>query len=457
MHKTTRESRSCSRRSFLRATGAAVVAGAAGIAPRTALAAARLSGALARPDLLDEKSPAGIEIFQLTTDTDVPSSHLYMEAQIFAPDSRRFVLHRSAHAHGSDKNDPRHQYLRCDIDDGCSLHPLTEETGATAASVSPDGRYLYYFVNETTVGGGRLTLKRVNLDGSDRQTVMVVDSPLPDTSYRPSGIYPLSTVSSDGRRLALSAFLGDGQTQNAPFGLMVFDVEQATVRLILQGPTWCNMHPQYSRSTDPEAAHDILVQENHGNVATPTGSITQLTGGEGADIHVIRDDGSNFRDLPWGRDGNEFCQGHQCWRGRTTWAITSTGCRQPSEAQLIEGRAAPHADHVGIRTPGGIRNDISRSFPNPHFYHFATDIAGQRLVSDAGPLDKRAAIYLAQLGAAGQEPARTFTYLLSPRSSCTKGAHIHPFLSPDGVMAFFNSDESGRLQAYMVRGLEHCT
>ena len=305
------------------------------------------------------------------------------------------------------------------------------------------------------MGGGRLTLKRVNLDGSDRQTILVVDTPLPDTSFRPSGIYPLSTISSDGRRLALSAFLGDGQTEDAPFGLMVFDVEQATVRLILHGPTWCNMHPQYCRSTDPEAAHDILIQENHGNVATATGDITQLTGGAGADIHVIRDDGSNFRDLPWGRDGNEFCQGHQCWRGRTTWAITSTGCSQPPEAQLIEGQAAPHADHVGIHTPGGVRNDLSRTFPNPHFYHFATDIAGQRLISDAGPLDKRASIYLAELGTAGQEPARKFTYLLSPQSTCASDAHIHPFLSPDGTLAFFNSDESGLLQAYMIRGLEH--
>ena len=36
-----------------------------------------------------------------------------------------------------------------------------------------------------------------------------------------------------------------------------------------------------------------------------------------------------------------------------------------------------------------------------------------------------------------------------------KQAHIHPFLSPDGSMAFFNSDESGILQAYMIRGLEN--
>ncbi|MHB0961077.1 MAG: hypothetical protein ACYC6N_22745 [Pirellulaceae bacterium] len=453
-HRTKRGSWRFTRRSFLGTTGGALLSGALGFGQRSMWAASVPGKAIARPDLLDARSPAGIEVLQLTTDADVPSSHLYMEAQVFTPDSQRFVLHRSAGAHGSDQNDPQHQYLRCDIQDGCTLHPLTEEVGVTAASVSPDGRYLYYFVNETEVGGGRLTLKRVDLDGNDRQTILVVDAPLPDTSFRPSCIYPLSTISSDGRRLALSAFLGDGQTRQSPFGLMVFDLQQAAVRLIVHGPTWCNMHPQYCRSTDPESSHDILIQENHGNVSTTAGMITQLTGGAGADIHVIRDDGSNFRDLPWGRDGNEFCQGHQCWRGRTTWAITSTGCSRPPEAQLIEGQAAPHADHAGIHTPDGLRNNLSRTFPNPHFFHFATDIAGQRLVSDAGSMDKGACIYLAELGAAGQEPARKFTYLLSPQSSCTSDAHIHPFLSPDGRLAFFNSDESGRLQAYMIRGLE---
>ena len=76
-------------------------------------------------------------------------------------------------------------------------------------------------------------------------------------------------------RLALSAFMGDGKREEMPFGLMVFDVEKATVRLVLQGPTWCNMHPQYCRSTDAEAAHELLVQENHGNVAPATGSIVR--------------------------------------------------------------------------------------------------------------------------------------------------------------------------------------
>jgi hypothetical protein len=405
-----------------------------------------------RPDLLDENSPPGLEVYQLTTEPDIPSSHLYMEAQVFTLDSKRFVLHRSAHAHGSNPRDPKHQYLLCDSTDRFSLLPLTEEMGVTGASVSPDGKFVYYFVNETEVGGGKLTLKRVKLDGTDRQTMVVVDAPLPGTKFRPSKIYPLSTISSDGRRIAISAFLGDGQTEGAPFGLLVFDVKKATVALVIHGPTWCNMHPQYCRSKDSNAAHDILIQENHGNECDAKGQIQRLTGGAGADIHVIRDDGTQFRNLPWGRDGNEFCQGHQCWRGRSTWAITSTSTRKPSEAQLIESQAVPHTDHIGLKTSGGLRNELSRTFPNPQFYHFATDLAGQRLITDAAPLNKGGRLFVAELGGPGKDGARNWRYLLSPKSSGKKEAHIHPFLSPNGKLGFFNSDESGILQAYMVRG-----
>jgi len=120
---------------------------------------------------------------------------------------------------------------------------------------------------------------------------------------------------------------------------------------------------------------------------------------------------------------------------------------------LIEGRAAQHAGHVGIATPGGLRNDLSRDFTNPKFYHFATDLAGRRLISDAGPLGVEAKIFTAEFGEPGKDPLAAWRYLLRPRSTCKKESHIHPFLSPDGKRAFFNSDESGRLQAYMVRGL----
>ena len=368
------------------------------------------------------------------------------------PDSKRFILHRSAHPHGSDPTDPEHHYLLCDIENGYALSPLTEECGATGPSLSPDGRFLYYFVNETRPGGGRLTLKRVRLDGAEREALFVIDRPVPGTNYRPSKPYPLSTISSDGQRIAISAFLGDGLTAEAPWGLLVFDISRDTVELVTEGATWCNMHPQYTRTLDPDASHDILIQENHGNRCDPAGNVTGLTGGDGADIHVIRDDGSNMRDLPWGRDGNEFCQGHQCWRGRSELAITSTVTKQPSECRLIEGVPLSHHGHDGINTPGAVRNDLSRSFPNPRFYHFATDIEGRRLITDSGPADRTAGVYLARLPEDREGVLSEVTLIARPASSWQKSSHIHPFLSPDGALGFFNSDESGILQAYMVRG-----
>jgi Tol biopolymer transport system component len=111
-----------------------------------------------------------------------------------------------------------------------------------------------------------------------------------------------------------------------------------------------------------------------------------------------------------------------------------------------------HVGHVGLHTPGAPRNVISRSSAEAHFWHFGTDRAGTRLVSDAGSFGIDQAIYLADLQGVG-EPAANWRYLLTPRSHSDLGVHLHPFLSPDGRCAFFNSDEMGLMQAYMLAGL----
>jgi hypothetical protein len=399
-----------------------------------------------RPDLLDDASPQGLEVFQLTHESAVRSCHVYMEAQIFTPDSERFLLHRSAHSHGSDQRDPEHRYLLCDVATG-GLMPVTDEVGATAPSVSPDGKFFYYFVNETVPGGGRVSLIRRNIDGTAPLCLTVIDGPLPGTSFRPSHIYPLSTISSDGKRLAISCFLGDGVYAGGSFGLLIFNLENGDHWLAMSGPSWCNMHPQYSRSLDPEKSHDIMVQENHAHVCEASGDVSVLCGGLGADIHLIRDDGQHFRNFPWGRDGKEECQGHQCWRGRSDWAIGATG-----GCSLFESLAVPHVDHDGALAPGAVRNELSRNFATPRFSHFSTDIAGELLITDNGNGSANA-LYLMELGEPGVDAFRDVRYLLNPRASWTGDVHIHPFLSPDGKTAFFNSDESGVLQAYMVRGL----
>jgi len=379
-----------------------------------------------------------------------------MEARVFTPDSRRLLLHRCAYPHGFDKTDPRHAYLLCDLENGGRLHPITEEPAATSPSVAPDGKCVYYFVDETRLGGGRLSLKRVNIDGTERRTVMVIDGPLPGSRFRPSRIYPLSTISSDGKRLALQAFLGDGRTRSAPFGLLVFDLEQATVSLPIYGPSLCNMHAQFSRSKDPDKSHDIMIQENHGYICNAEGAMIHKEPDAGVDVHVIRDDGTNLRDLPWGLDGREFCTGHECWRGRSDWGITSVssvyGSSQVEKGdyRLIESKAVAHQGHRGSQSWWAKRNELSAGFDQPRFNHFATDEKGDLLITDKG-----ADVYLAFLEEPASGPARAFVFLLcSGRLNRGRAVHdIHPFLSPDGALGFFNSDESGIPQAYMIRGL----
>ena len=77
---------------------------------------------------------------------------------------------------------------------------------------------------------------------------------------------------------------------------------------------------------------------------------------------------------------------------------------------------------------------------------------GERLITDYWHPDGRTLLYVADLGEPGRDPARNFRCLLNSRASRDKNAHTHPFLSPDGTRAFFNSDETGLMQAYMVEG-----
>jgi hypothetical protein len=421
---------------------------------------------ISRPDILSEDSPEGIEVYQLTQEA-LPSCHVYMEAQVFAPDSSRFLLHRSATPHGSNSDDPGHCYLLCDVETG-SLTPVTDELGATSPSVSPDGRYIYYFITQSgqysDVLGGRITLRRRNLDGSEPVDILTLDGRVPGTKFKLSRLYPLSTISSDGNHLAISGFLGDGKHEGAPWGLWVIDLQTGESWLPVVGPTWTNMHPQYCRSK--EAAHDIMIQENHGALVAADGSKKEGVPGQSADVHVIRDDGQDFRSLPWGRVEGEYAQGHQCWRGQSKWAITSTitmlEAPKRHEGRLVESESVPFSDHAGAGL-GGIRNRLCQGVRGKLFSHFATDESGSRLIADclenpdefladenAKALD---AIYLMFLGEAGKEPARNLQFLLRPKATWRSGAHAHPFLSPNGRMAFFNSDESGTMQAYMIKNI----
>ena len=399
-----------------------------------------------------------------------------MEAQIFTPDSKRLVLHCSAHPHGSDALDPEHRYLLCDLDNDGELTPLTNELGVTAPSLSPDGRILYYFVDELQ-RHGCLTLKTLVLATGERNMIAVVDAssnPAPAAPF-----YPLSTISSDGRHIAIETALLKSDAADWPEqALWVFDTSTGDHSVPVRGFDFCNLHHQYCR--DPLAPRTLMIQHNHGcrlrmDIDGKRAGLNHIAAldpesgyalrkmrssddpnarntGYGLDLHIIEDDGTNWRTLPVGRDGCEFGQGHQSWRGKTQTAISSTllfNTPHTATQHLVEMHSFAAEVHSHNRTAGGERNILSRGIEPPHFLHFATDANGDNIVSDYETDNGEWHLYTGALGDFGE--AADLKKILNLGSRQVSPWHPHPFLSPDGHWCFFNSAASGTLQAYGVK------
>lgn len=418
-----------------------------------------------RVAMLSSDSPPGLRVVQITDNASGVHAHVYMESHIFTPDSNRFVLRRILNHGEKIPINIRQHYLLCDIDDGFAVRQLTDEPGATAPSVTPEGRFMYYLLDQAPAPDqGRWVLRRVSLESFRRETVLVIDAPLSGTRCRPSFCTTLSSISSDGGRLCTSGYLGDGVRPNGPFGIFVFDLARATAEVIMERSTFSNAHPQYCRCPDPAFTHDILVQENHGDQVGADGRGDRTlpkTESGGADVHVIRDDGTRFRTMPWGRDGKEFCTGHQCWRGRMASAVAGVS-RSGGDVPVVEGRPGPadiSAPHRGQGTPGARRNEICREMARPVFSHFAFDPSGTRFVSDSmQPGAKSWANARIVVGSLPDTPDTVLKvrYLLDSGTSFqnAQATHPHPFLSPDASRAFFNSDLTGQPQIWMVDGFD---
>jgi len=216
-----------------------------------------------RPDLLDSESPPGLRVVQLTADADHPFCHVYMEAQVFSSDSQRFLIRRSRMAHNHTLNDPDYQYHLCDLD-AQEISPLTNELNVCAPSFSPDDQWVYYLTDDAQ-SGGAVALRRVRPDGTGRETLRVYDQPLSGADVPLRLIYPLSTMSSDGRYLVTGAGVG---VERDPWGIVRFDLATGEAMVIWRDPFIRNSHPQYCRSHDPQRRRDLLIQRTTASSGT---------------------------------------------------------------------------------------------------------------------------------------------------------------------------------------------
>ena len=414
------------------------------------------------PDLLTPDSPSGLRVVRITSDPEHAHSHIYMESPVFTPDSKRFVFQR-VQAVPPDENMQKRwrQYWLCDLDDGFSLRQLTDEPTAIAPAVSRDGRYLYYFISELDPHPRRgIELRRVDLDTFERETVMVLDQPLSGTSAPPCRVYSLSTIRSDGAAICTGALISDGHAPGE-WAVLVCDIAKGSAEIVLAGPNYFNPHPQYPYTSDPEHLHDLLIQKNTGADTDPMGNLSNRR--SGCTVEVIRDDGSHFRKIPYG-SATEMCHGHQEWRGAMPSALigvnrtVSDGTVTRPVIEALPVPAAPDDDTPPALLPDAEqnRNDITRDLEGVAFGHTAIDPTGTKFIGDwrgVGEPPEATRLFIGTLPDA-PNAALSVRYLLHPRSSYTSDqvVHPHPFLSPDGTRAFFNSDYGGLPQIWMVEG-----
>ena len=262
--------------------------------------------------------------------------------------------------------------------------------------------------------------------GSEREVIYVLDHAIPETDFRLSRPYPLSTISSDGGRISISGYLGEGNSAGEPWGLLVFEIEEPSVRLVLHGPSWCNLHPQYTRQTDPVACHDIMIQENHGNIITADGrggKAHQRTGrGHPPDPGTME---RICVTSPGAGMETSSVRGISAGRGKATL---------PSPAPLRANRTRDRLYRAGrqltLETKASTRRAAGATtcpapLPGPDFWHFATDLDGTRLITDAGPKDGGGAVWLFDLPGEEEGALANARKIVKPRIVLAEG-HPHP-------------------------------
>lgn len=415
----------------------------------------------------DPRSPEGLKVFEID-DCGGETGTVYPDQPSFLADRRRFVVTTG-----------RGRAV-CDPDDGGRLrhfgHPEPPAAapgpaaGAAPAKkrpyqVSIDGRYAYRRSDKAA-----LSIMRLDFETMREEEILFLDGLLPGTDIPAARFSPM-TFSADNRRAAGVCRLGDGRTADAPVAIVALDLERAAARPVWSDPCFINTHLRYCLSADPEASHDLLVQMNHGARTDAAGVVTAHLGPPaegGVDLHVIRDDGTGRRDLPFGRDGRESCIGHQVWRGRDSRAVvaitlqnldTSYGWADGSNQEIVAGlpaAVAADAPHRGRLTPGARRVTLSRGFPDPRFNHLSCDETGRRFAFDTFPLfdGARAGMCLYTGTARGEDEPLEFRYILNSGVTLNRsnGYHAHPVMAPDGGFLLFKSRVSGQPRGYLVTG-----
>ncbi|OPZ26722.1 MAG: hypothetical protein BWZ02_01902 [Lentisphaerae bacterium ADurb.BinA184] len=440
-------------------------------------AAAAFHEARPCPEMLATFSEPEIEVFRVTADLahDAHCPAMHSSFGLFTPDSRRFVIERQ-HGLGSGP-DWKMELLLCDIEDGFSLRLLTDEARVRGPILSHDGRVLYYWDDQSGGDKPRLVLKQVDLETFRRETLLVVDSPVPGIGRPPRGgqMYDMSSLRRDGRRLAAScSFFTDDDPQ---YGTIIVDLAAMRVHgFQFEAYNWRPIGLYY-RGDDPRYRDHLLICRTHRQQGVDNqgkwydrpepdypGRVT---------LHIVTDEGRWVAAVPVGDTGEGV--DHPTWRGGKYEIVTHTSsvrtaahwrgillCSEPI-ACAAEDR------YKGAHIPGARRFELTRRIVRPDECHHAWDQSGTRVVADtegwagrgtAVPIGPSAHLWIGTVvEGGGEDPVVVPKFLLNPRSSWTGNywTEIQPAMSPDCRTVFFNSDwlgQAGHPQVFAVRGFQ---
>jgi Tol biopolymer transport system component len=348
-------------------------------------------------------SETGVAVLRLTSQPCV-NHNIYPEAPISTPDGKRFIFARRTPLAA------QATFWIADLD-LLRVRRITDEDGASAPVVTPDGRWFYYSVGHT--------VKRMSPDTFERETVTTI----PEREF--PTVRGIASVDYSGTR-----FLTPARDAAGRYGLACVDLAAGTTRMIMSGPDLWNPHGQYSKN----AERKVLIQVNHGLELDAHGNLLRLVGPKGASLVVADDDGRNAMTLKAGFSMLERVQGHQCWVGTKSVVITTLHNRTSETSPWVQ-------DRIVTIVPGEAARIVSTG---QAFTHMHTTPDGEFWVSDS---NRTGDIFIGSI--------RTGKYKLFHRSGSTFGSaqesHPHPFFLGDGKTVGWNSDVTGVAHIYCAR------
>lgn len=405
------------------------------------------------PGMCDRNTPDGVEVYQLTPGL-ASSNPVYPDSPGFLEDGRGLLLHTS--------DGPQ----LCRPEEGGALERLRDRVSdLRGVQLAPDGRHLIFSRGEPQPG--IVDLHRMDLATGISEPWLHLEGLLEGTRL-PVDRMVIEAVSWDGSRLAGLAYLDYERKADGETGVVRLDARSQQAEVVFKQPL-PHAHLRYFPAAEAPATHRLMFQHHHERHMDIHGKEIRGVwdaGDRGADLHIVNDDGTGWHDLPFGRDGEEACIGHQIWRGSRGDVASvmlqnqdnSYGWSDGTRQHVVAGSPVPgdpRAPHCGRIGRDAYRRELSHPGNSPRLCHLAADHSGLRFVFDTFPVwsGERAgmAIYLGEARDAASP--LTFHYLLNSGALLKNGKHAHPILSPDGSALFFTSNFYGTQQAYMAVNL----